>query len=1015
MGPEAPPQSDDVVALWQTERHIQAFLLKKLDPSVDAAKLFDVDSGDEQRVRVEAERLRRVLFEVEETPPPPTSASTGVEPPAPPTTAPSASAAPVATPAPPERSADTQLLKARLAVDEARLSFYALPKPERDALLAFHQESQRKNAGAQAKQELSDAELEKQRAHAERVRAEKELADARSEAAKLLGAERVRLLEIRESQAALGSRLAQDKVELADFSERLLSWQRPADEVLKASALNRPDEKQIDAIYDTLTRNLATVRDNLSAATATVDEPPNLTPVGEDVLGELPVEVDRASVDKLRGELLASEAELLRQYATQRWERMRQLMSAMRELARRRLALLPLLTNQKHAQLGGFTAQAFDQAGREIRQVTLVLRYHLRETRRFITTVRETGDTEGSAFTATVTALKWMIPIGLFVWWRRRAEQTLRGWKRAAVDAARKKRIRGKTLIQRAIQFYQRIRNPFEWLVLVWAVISFLPAGAEELLEVQLVSTALSWTLGGQLVVRAIDASFHEGSQRKSRLQTADLRFRTLRFLGRGVVTFGLILALTSQLVGGGTIYEWVWTACWFSILPIFLLVLRWWRHVIFHHVELQRKKGPVLKWAATNQSGWQSFPAAVVGASFLLGQLATRFVRVYVLGFDIVKRLLAYWFRREVEKKSESRVSTVDDIVISPTLYESFDPELRSSELVTSVADKEVDEVIGRIRDPGGAVYAVVGERGSGKSTLLSRIVQKTPDTAVVRCPVSGITEFHRELRTVLELSEGAPDVDVIDLLNKREGNNALLIDDAQHLIRPIVDGLEELDRLVTLARASSVSCTWVFAFDAVIWQYFQRAREVRPLFDDIIELRPWSEEGIVRLLASRSDAVELDPDFSRLIGELPPDADEIDMEEALERARNGFYRLLWDYSLGNPGVSLHFWRESLRCAPDGSFIVRLFEPPDTTDLDRLPDSTVFVLRVVVQLERAAVQDVLDATLLAPRQVEDALRYAMGRGYLEHVDGRYRICWKWFRTITRFLARRHLLASPYK
>lgn len=1010
MGPEAPPQSEDVVGLWLTERHIQSLVLKKLDVTVEPATLFDVDVNDERAVAVEAERLGRLLREVEAPPP---VASASVAEPAP---SASASAAPLEPPsAAPESAADAQLLKARLAVDRARRSFYALKKAERDALLAHHQERRLKSASARAKQELSEAELEKERAHAERLRAEKELADARSEAAKLLGAERVRLLEIRESQAALGSVLAQDKVRLAEFSEKLLSWQRPADEVLKASPLDRPEAKRIDGVYDALTRHLSTLRTGLSEATAAIDEPPSLTPVGQDTLGELPVEVDRTSIDKLRDELLESERQLRRQHGQQQWEHMRQLMSATRELARRRLALLPLLTSEKRSQLSGFTAQAFEQAGAEIKQVTLVLRYHLRETRRFITTVRETGDTEGSAFIATVTALKWMIPIGLFIWWRRRAEATLRGWKRAAVEEARKRHLRGKSPLQRAIQFYQRIRNPFEWLVLVWAVISLLPVGAEDLLEVQLVSTALSWTLGGQLVVRAIDASFQEGSQRKSRLQTADLRFRTLRFLGRVVVTFGLVLALTSQLVGHGTIYEWVWTACWFSILPIFLLVLRWWRYVIFHHVELQRKKGPVLKWVEANQGGWQSFPAAVIGASFVVAQLASRFVRVYVLGFDIVKRLLAYWFRREVEKKSESRTSTVDDAHIAPALYASFDPELRSPELVSSVADKEVDEIISRIRAAGGAVYAVVGERGSGKSTLLSRIVKKTPYTAVVRCPVGGISDFHRVLRDALELSEGAPDGEVIELLNKREGDNALLVDDAQHLVRPIVDGLEELDRLVALARASSVSCTWVFAFDAVIWQYFKRAREVRPLFDDIIELRPWSEEGIVRLLRSRSEAVELEPDFSRLVGELPPDADEVDMEEALERAQNGFYRLLWDYSLGNPGVSLHFWRESLRCAPDGSFIVRLFEPPDTTDLDRLPDSTVFVLRVVVQLEQAAVEDVLDATLLAPRQVEDALRYAMGRGYLEEVDGRYRIRWKWFRTITRFLARRHLLASPYK
>jgi flagellar biosynthesis GTPase FlhF len=907
------------------------------------------------------------------------------------------------------------LLQARLAVDEARLRFYELSRQERDTLLAAHEQRQTKSASEKAQIELSEAEKLKEKARKERERAERELAAARSEAAKRLGSERVRLLEVRESQAALAADLAQEKVELAGFSEQLLAWLNPADDVIKTPARKRPSPARIDMIYDELTRNLDETREDLSAATDAVGEPPQtLARVGEDALGDLPVDVDRTEVDELRADLLASESQIVKTFEKQQWERMRKLMEAMTALDKRRLELLPLISDDKRSNLNGFTAQAFEQAGNELAQVLLVLRYHWRETTRFVSSVRETGDTEGSAFTATITALKWMIPIGIFIWWRRRAKEQLRAWRRAAVEAARKKRLRGKTRVERVIQFYSRIRNPFEWLVLVWSVFVLLPRGANDLLEVQLLSTALSWMLGGQLVVNAIDAWFHEGGRhRKSRLQTAQLRFQTLRLLGRVVVTFGLILALTHKLVGEGTIYEWVWTICWLSVVPIFLLILRWWRNVLFHYVELQRKKGTLVKWVEANQEGWQSFPAAVAGGAYLLSQFVLRFVRVYVLGFDFVKRILAYWFRREVEKQSESRTSDVGDADIEAELYDTFDPEHRSTKLVPSVADKQVDEVIERIHLPGGAVFALVGERGSGKTTLLERIHEKTPDTSVIRCPVGGIAEFHKVLRRELELDEDASDEDVIDLLNKRAGDNALLLDDAQHLVRPVVDGLEEFDRLIVLARSSSVSCTWVFAFDAVIWQFFKRAREVRPLFDDIIELRPWSEEGIVRLLGSRSDEVELDADFSRLMAKLPPDADEVDAQEALERARNGFYRLLWDYSLGNPGVSLHFWRESLRCAPDGTHIVRLFEPPDTSDLDRLPDSTVFVLRAVVQLERAAIDEVVEATMLGRRQVEDSISYALRRGYLEEVDGRYRIRWKWFRTITRFLARKHLLSTP--
>jgi hypothetical protein len=74
-----------------------------------------------------------------------------------------------------------------------------------------------------------------------------------------------------------------------------------------------------------------------------------------------------------------------------------------------------------------------------------------------------------------------------------------------------------------------------------------------------------------------------------------------------------------------------------------------------------------------------------------------------------------------------------------------------------------------------------------------------------------------------------------------------------------------------------------------------------------------------------------------------------------------------------------------------------------------------VFVLRAVVQLDLASVDDIVEATMLSRAQVEDALRYASSREYTAESDGRHRLRWTWFRAITRFLARRHLLTGPYQ
>ena len=108
---------------------------------------------------------------------------------------------------------------------------------------------------------------------------------------------------------------------------------------------------------------------------------------------------------------------------------------------------------------------------------------------------------------ATLLALKWLVPVGVFVWWRRRAERLLKAWRVAVREDDRKRRGNATqpSLLLRTITFVTRVRNPAEWLLLWWSVHWLLPEAMKALLEVQLLNTIMSWTLGGALVVSVID------------------------------------------------------------------------------------------------------------------------------------------------------------------------------------------------------------------------------------------------------------------------------------------------------------------------------------------------------------------------------------------------------------------------------------------------------------------------------------------------------------------------------
>jgi hypothetical protein len=90
----------------------------------------------------------------------------------------------------------------------------------------------------------------------------------------------------------------------------------------------------------------------------------------------------------------------------------------------------------------------------------------------------------------------------------------------------------------------------------------------------------------------------------------------------------------------------------------------------------------------------------------------------------------------------------------------------------------------------------------------------------------------------------------------------------------------------------------------------------------------------------------------------------------------------------------------------------VRPLRTPDATNLDQLTDSSLFILRAVLQIGPANVDDVAQATRLSADQVQNAFRFGQTQGYFVEQHGRIRIAWAWLRAVVWLLERRHLLVA---
>lgn len=974
----------------QVARQIRQFLAGRLDPTVDAWSLFELrlDAPD-AALRVERERISLVL----------------------------------------DRAADAGRLdveveaivwQSRLMLDRARLGFYELPLERRKALLRDHEKRKQEALAVDHDEAISQAEGDARRAERQRQEALAAARRASTEAARLVNEEHARLLSVTRQQAEYEKAAILRRAELEARNEAVLAWRRRVTEITANGSLAAAARARADVAYTELRTTLREARGLLSGALGAMGSAADRIPqAGNDPLVELPADTDRTVAVRQREVVTAKTRQLLGAERVLEHERAAQLMNEVETLNRLRLELLGSLSPDKRDSVLELGKAGWDQAVAEVWQVVLISRYHLYAALDWAVAIRH-GDQRGSsAWLAFSLAMKWAIPIAFFVWWRRRADGLIDRWLEQRREQTRQHRNGdwfGSDHAALVVAFLRRVRRPLEWLLLVGLVTWLMPSPMKALLEVRLASRVLLWVLGGLFIVLSIDALATQPGGRGS--GTAQLRLRSLRLVGRAVVAFGLVLTLSDLLVGQGTVYSWVLSTCWLAAAPILFVIIGWWRPFIFERFTGMRKPNGFEGWVLRNRepapnvgASTQSSLAAVAGGLYLFSRGAVRVVRGRILAFKLTRRLLAYLFRRDLSKKARD-TRAHGYAPVSADIFRALGPESGASGPVRSAADAPVKEVIDRIKATGGGSIAIVGERGSGKTTLIERIVAGCAGLVSLTCTRDGTTGLRTQLNEALGLPAATPMERAAQSIDTRKGDRALLIDDAQFLVRPMMGGLAELDAVLSLMRHHSTNCTWVFAFDEAIWRFIERSRGARPLFDHLVQLAPWNEEAIVQLITQRNAAAGLEPDFSELALDLPPNADETDVREAIRRTEANYYRLLWDYADGNPGVALHFWRCSLGVSPSGRMLVRLFDSPDASQLETLPDSSAFVLRAIVQLGWAGVEDIVRSTSLSTARVEDALRYGSQHGCFE-VDGDlYRINWHWYRGVTRLLQRRHLSFS---
>lgn len=963
---------------------IRALLAGTLEPSVDPQTLFDVSLEDEAAIQIEVLRLRAMLRAIDESEAAPQSSRRAKQ---------SKPAPEVPTPA--LADVNDAPWRARLQLDRARLDFYALDPTQRKELLLGHAS----RIQAEALKETEEQRIARE-SDLEREQALAAAKAARSEAERLVGEELARVIGLEQTVSERRADLRRQRAELAKRRDLVLGWQR---RVRDAKA---DSNAQADAVYDALRQHLRGARDGLSAALDELDSPASESPafglpmlpiVDVAALLAVPPDVPTGHVRERRGRLARSIRETAAELAALRADRAAALLDEVTTLNRERLGLLAYLSRTKRAAITGLTLAGLDQARSELRHLLLILRYHRHVAESWLRSIRGGGSMGLSGWGIIFIILPCLVALTAFVWWRRWLPSLLAAAEQRLADSERREGQILPGAARKALRFLAAVHGPLEWLALSSFLFWLLPRTAFALLEVQLMASIIGWSLTSGLVVQVVNALAAGSSATLSseRSGVGQLRLRSLRLVGRVVVVLALVLGISARLVGEGTLYSWVSSLCWLLIVPIAILLVLWWRPSIFERLDRGRKKARVEAWVLRNRTGWQSLFAAVVGAARLLMLGAMKTAKSWLSSFQLARRAHAYLFRRELDRLA-SDGTNVQVKPLRPDTLAALSPERAAETWIACNADAFAAALGKRALAERGGVVAVVGARGQGKSALLGQLAGAVPGAHIVSCIV------HPSPAEIERLTAPGSDQP-----------KAILLDDAQALVKPVIGGLQAFDEVLTLARARSARALWVLAIDSVLWTFLTRARDGRPLFDEVFMLEPWSEEQLGQLLLQRSLKAGMRLAYDDLLEKLPAGADEADRLDALEARRAGYVRMLWDHVRGNPGMALEVWRSSLVEDVDGSARVRPLQLPSSGVLERLPDSALFILRAVLQLAPASAQDVMEATRVSHDQVLNAFRFGEANGYLLMSDGKAQVTWRWLGPVMSLLERRHLLVAP--
>lgn len=412
--------------------------------------------------------------------------------------------------------------------------------------------------------------------------------------------------------------------------------------------------------------------------------------------------------------------------------------------------------------------------------------------------------------------------------------------------------------------------------------------------------------------------------------------------------------------------------ATWGFILVIYSVLSTWKDDIarLFERLASDRLPRAV---QFVNENKDRVWGVLVIGLAsiYVLGKESFRLGRRYLIETEWSKQINNFIFRKQIEYQQRDRdkfgAESTQEIPnpLPPEYTEFFEDRPLCDEvyIVDTAQQDTIDKMIAHYDGWNGhrnqGSIALHGEAGIGRSTALFELA----DTLQKRCAqhdqqivYTRLIERCTSERDVLDFvaslfSLEAPESrqSLVAQINKLP-THVLLIDDCQRLFLRTIGGFAGLEAFLQIVNLTDGKHFWTLTFEHFAWNYLARIKQRTHYFGQVIAMRPWTDAEIQDLIWKRNLMTGRTTNFTNLVV-THEDANADVSFEVIKSAR-GYFRLLHDFSKGNPRIALLYWLRSIKISEsdDNVMDVGLFRSPPQRPLTTLADNYWFTLTAISQ-----------------------------------------------------------------